>query len=129
MVGGEPTAELVAHPPREWPALQLPLKRGRLVEISHHGKTLRRFADWLKLDDLQVGGALYLHPDLRLGFGDRLTAAYLHQNGRMERVSLAVPRNFRSMSVKLQELTRQPLIEPAPKREASFLDFLKDDEL
>ena len=135
MTEGEPTAELVAHPPREWPALQLPLKKGRLVDISYHGRPLQRFADWLKLDDLQVGGALYLNPTLGLGFGDRLTATYQHLGGRLERVPVAVPRHFRPMAVKLQELAEKaestvsmtPLT-PTP-REPSFLDFLKDDEL
>lgn len=118
-------------PAREWPSAPLPLcSFTRLGHVWRSTTELTRLLDWVKLDDFQIGGALYLHPDLQLGYGDRLTVTYLGSRNRRTHRSVEIPRNFRSLADKTAAaaaLVREPA-PVLPKVTPTFFKLLKGDE-
>jgi hypothetical protein len=119
------TYHVLANPVRDWPSVTIkPIRRGRLVEVrraSLSGETpLRRFLDWVKLDEFQVGGSLYLNPDLDLAFRDRLILLY---EGRL-RVPADIPRDFVPTH---EKQSRQPTAEPL-KGPFTLFDHLVDED-
>jgi len=87
--------EVWCSPPREWPSAALPFcSLTRLGHVWRARTELTRLQDWVKLDDFQIGGALYLNPELRLGYGDRLTVVYLGSRDRRTARSVEIPRHF-----------------------------------
>ena len=88
--------EVWCKPAQQWPSVALPFRAAssRLVSIRHAERTLVRFRDWVKLDDFQIGGALYVNPTLNLAFGDRLIAVFSDSHGHQMTVPVDIPRNF-----------------------------------
>lgn len=101
-------------PSQQWPSVRLPFLAGaiRLVRVRRGWDTLRRFIDWVKLDDFQIGGALYLNPALNLGFGDRLVAVYEDPSGDVIAVPIDIPRNFTPLPERRQVVSE--VVPPAP---------------
>ncbi len=87
--------EVWCQPAQQWPSAALPFKSGasRLLSVRHGTTVLQRFAQWVKLDDFQIGGALYLNPELNLGYSDRLTAFFSGPRGLIA-LPVEIPRNF-----------------------------------
>jgi hypothetical protein len=91
-----PECEVWCKPAQQWPSAALPFRArsSRLVSVQRAGATLNRFVDWVKLDDFQIGGALYLNPQLRLAYGDRLTVIFSDPAGSLMTLPIDIPRNF-----------------------------------
>lgn len=88
--------KVICNPATQWPFVMVQVKPtfGQLREIvlpkpSGDEQQLIPFEHWVKPDMLQVGGAVFLNPDLRLGLGDMLVAVY--ERGRTR---VPIPRNF-----------------------------------
>lgn len=114
---------VLCYPVLDWPFVTLkPLSWGRLTEVrtaSLQGETpLRRFSDWIKLDEFQIGGALFLNPELRLSYRDRIIA--VHETSR---VPVDIPREYESMRVKM---SRRPETKPAGPPD--LFSHLMDDD-
>lgn len=117
----------VGSPPMDWPAAQLVTKRlGRLVEVRSPSRTLAKLAEWLKVDEFQIGGALYLNPSLNLGYRDRLIAVYRLPDGRTQTFPIEIPRNF--VAAKVKEERRAAASVPPPREQTLFEKLLEDDE-
>jgi hypothetical protein len=117
---------VLCSPVMDWPSVSLkPLARGRLTEVrlaTLQGETpLRRFVDWIKLDEFQMGGALFLNPELMLSYRDRIIA--VHDRSGWSRVPVDIPRDFESMQVKM---SRRP--EPKPSGPPDLFSHLMDDD-
>jgi hypothetical protein len=120
---------VVCLPIADWPSVALrPHPRGRLREVlvaSLQGeRPLRRFSDWMKLDEFQLGGALYLNPELGLGYRDRLILSF--DNGRFP---TDIPRDFQSLRVKQARLPSPTTAAAAKKGGPDLFDHLLDDDL
>lgn len=118
----------LGSPPQDWPAAQLPSKRlGRLVSVSTPTRVLGKLTEWLKLDEFQIGGCLYLNPSLNLGYRDRLVAAYRNPTGKLVSVPIEIPRNFVSATVKEEQARKAALPLPSPPREPTIYDRILED--
>lgn len=73
------------------------------MELQNWGSptALIKLQDWVKLDDFQIGGALYLNPQLNLGYGDRLVGMFLDSLGRRAVLPINIPKNFRPLANKV----------------------------
>jgi hypothetical protein len=112
----------LCNPTRDWPSVTLPQGRhGRLTAISiafwGGNRQLIRFKDWVRIDEFQIGGALYLNPGLGLGFRDRLLVTYA--DGACS--SVDVPRS--KAATVPAPVPQEPLPPPV-----SLLNRLLDDE-
>jgi hypothetical protein len=129
----EGEAALWSRPARDWPSAALPLRGGgRLVAVRRGPAGLRRLLEWVKLDDFQIGGALYLNPELRLSFGDRLTAVYSASasSTRLTALPIEIPRNFSPLAVKqaaVAAATIQPEVKK-PEPPKTLFSLLKEDD-
>lgn len=88
--------KVLCNPATQWPFVMVQVKPtfGQLRQIvlpkpNGDEHVLVAFEHWVKPDMLQVGGAVFLNPDLRLGLGDMLVAVY--ERGRAR---VPIPRNF-----------------------------------
>jgi hypothetical protein len=114
---------------QEWPSAPLPQRRGRIVSVqrasTRNAAPLERFRDWVKLDDYQIGGSLYLNPELHLVYRDRLIVSYPSGDRKPDiRLPVEIPRDFVSLKAKA---ARQP--PPAkPKGPLTLFDHLLEDE-
>jgi len=113
---------VVCNPPRDWPFVVL-TRRGRVLDVSRAtprgAVPLIRFVDWVKADDLQLGGSVFINPDLRLMYPDRLIVT----DAGGPTSSVEIPRNF--CSVKDKPPPRPSRSEREPK---SIYDHFFDDE-
>ena len=113
---------------QDWPSASLPQRRGRIVSVqrasARNSAPLGRFRDWVKLDDFQIGGSIYLNPELRLVYRDRLIVAYSAGGSKPDvRLPVEIPRDFVSLKAKA---ARQPA--PVPKGPSTLFDHLLEDE-
>lgn len=117
------------NPTLDWPAAPLPQRRGRITTVQRasvrNPDPLGRLRDWVKLDDFQMGGVLYLNPALGLVYRDRLIVTYSVGGSKPDvRLPVEIPRDFVSRKAKV---ARQP--PPAkPKGPPTLFDHLLDDE-
>lgn len=127
-IGG---CEAWCRPCRDWPSAPLPLRgSARLVGVRWASTDLARLVDWVKLDDFQTGGALYLHPELDLSYGDRLTVIYLGPRKQMT-LPVEIPRNFTPLPRKHAAaplLRSDTAARPVAKVMPTLFALLKDDE-
>jgi len=117
----------LCNPTLDWPTATLPqVRHGRLVTVIRADladpQLLARFKDWVRMDEFQIGGALYLNPELRLGFRDRLLVTY--QDGTC--ASVDIPRDFHPLKEKAARLTPTAPVAPKPPP-VSLLDRLLDE--
>lgn len=117
----------LCNPTLDWPTATLPqVRHGRLVTVIRADladpQLLIRFKDWVRSDEFQIGGALYLNPALGLGFRDRLIATYA--DGVC--VSVDIPKNFQSLKAKAARLTPPAPVAPKPPP-VSLLDRLLEE--
>lgn len=126
-VGYEIEHTVECNPLVSWPYAQLPSKRlGRLKSVHKGYQTLVPLVDWVKIDDFQIGGLIYLNPALNLGFGDRLIVCYVNRpDSREVRASVDIPRMFKPMAAKLQA-KKTAIVEPTP--EPTVYSRLMDDD-
>lgn len=124
--------EAWCRPSRDWPSTSLPFRGlARLVGVRRATTDLARLVHWVKLDDFQIGGALYLHPELHLSYGDRLTVIYLGPRNKLTTLPVEIPRNFTPLPSKHAPapLPRpEAATRPAPKVTPTLFALLKDDE-
>lgn len=112
------SAAVWCRPAQEWPAVGLPFRPGvsRLMELQScaSGSLLVRLRDWVKLDDFQLGGALYLNPELNLGFGDRLAGMFVDPMGRRVVLPINIPKNFQvfvnKVPVSVEPTVQEPVV-------------------
>lgn len=119
------------RPAVDWPSLALPLRGMRLVGVRRATTDLVRLVDWVKLDDFQIGGALYLHPELDLSYGDRLIVIYSGPRHRHTTLPVEIPRNFTPLSRKhlaTPQVSPKTVERSAPKVTPTLYALLKDDE-
>lgn len=119
----EGQCEVLVKPIRDWPSVQLPRKPGwRLVRLDWRGKSLSRYVDWMQLDPTQLGGALYLSPELGLGFGDRLVATYA-MGATLAALPLTIPQqpSFRPE----REKASARVAKAEPQREVTIFDRMR----
>lgn len=123
--------EIWCRPARDWPSALLPFKgQACLVGVRFMTTDLARLLDWVKLDDFQIGGALYLHPRLDLSYGDRLIAIYSGPRDRQTMLPVEIPRNFRPLPCKhaAAPLGTETQARPKPKVTPALFALLKDEE-
>jgi hypothetical protein len=108
----------------DWPSVTLPPRRGRLIQVCVGATPLTPIEHWVKLDEFQMGGSLYLNPELALSFGARLTIV-----SDKRRYTVDVGRDFRPAGQKRkeQEEARAKAAKEA-KRTHSLYDHLLDDD-
>lgn len=127
-----PDIRVICNPLRDWPSVMLPVKsRARLAGVLNGSTPLVRFQDWVKIDEFQMGGLLFLNPALNLGFRDRLVAVYsLAGNSRTLRVPVDLPRDFSSLEQKMVRFNAQPPPPPPqpPARPTIYDAVLSDDD-
>jgi hypothetical protein len=117
--------EAWCRPAREWPSAALPFRATRLVGVRRAQTDLLRFQHWVKLDDFQIGGVLYLNPELNLSFGDRLTVVY-RGRGKETTLPVEIPRKFNPLPQKhASEPVFPKALEPEPA--ATLFALLKDE--
>lgn len=121
------TCQVLCNPIVLWPCTTMPQKRrGRLVGICR--ATLRGeeplafLVDWVKMDDLQIGGSVFLNPELGLAFPDRLIAVY--ETGRLP---VDIPRGFVPLPRKLLP-SHQQLSSPEAVTPNLFAHLRDEDE-
>ncbi len=127
---GPPTCQVICNPAKTWPFVTLPSRKTRLIGVSrlgiqdhsslrrdHREVPLTRLTDWVKADDLQQGGALFLNPALRLVYRDRLIALYEDR-----RLPIEIPRDFRPVAQKI------PIRKAQSERPKSLYDHVMDDD-
>jgi len=127
ILGVEADCPIPCNPLRDWPAITTPPRKGRLLEVHRPSSggvvILKWLLDWAKIDEFQIGGTLYLNPELRLGFGDQLILRY-QVFTREVNFPIKVPRDFQPMSQK--RIVRE---RPPPERtSANLYDHLLEDE-
>lgn len=123
--------ELWSKPAIEWPSAPLPFKgMARLVGVRRATTDLVRLVDWVKLDDYQIGGALYLHPRLDLAYGDRIIVIYSGPRNKQTMLPVEIPRNFTPLPQKHQAAPVRTEIaaRPKPKVTPTLFALLKDNE-
>jgi len=123
--------EVWCQPSRDWPSAPLPFRSlARLVGVRRATTDLVRLHDWVKLDDFQIGGALYLNPTLDLSYGDRLTAVYSGPRNKQTTLPVEIPRNFNPLPRK-HSVVPQPAAgvatRAAPKTPHTLFALLKDE--
>lgn len=122
ILGTEEDCSVICNPPRHWPAVLLPTKKGSLIRVERASPRgaipLAWLLDWVKISEFQMGGALFLNPKLKLGFRDRL----LCQNnyGHNRQYPVEIPRDFQPLSKKI--------VKVAQKTTANLFDHLLDDK-
>jgi hypothetical protein len=91
-----------------------------------HGVTpLIPLEHWVKLDEFQMGGSLYLSPSLNLQYGARL--AIVRSDNR--RYSVDIPRDFRPARVRMKERAEaKAKAEREANRKHSLYDHLLNDD-
>jgi len=104
----------------DWPSVTLPPRRDRLVQVCWATTPLTPVEHWVKLDEFQMGGSLYLSPELNLRFGARLTIV-----GNKRSYSADIPRDFRPAR---QQMKEQARVKAEAKRTNSLYDHLLDDD-
>lgn len=124
ILGLEVDCPVICNPVHDWPSVTLLPRKGHLVQVQKADSRIIPLAwlqDWVKLDDFQMGGALFLNPELRLEYGDRLI---ISQNiyGYETQFPVAIPRNFRSFSQKQVERK-----ETEPEGNLNLFDYLRTD--
>jgi len=123
--------ELWCRPANDWPSAPLPFKKQScLVGVRFRTTDLVRLQDWVKLDDFQIGGALYLHPRLDLQYGDRLTVIYSGPRNRQTMLPVEIPRSFSPLPRKhaAAPLPTETPARPKPKVTPALFALLKDEE-
>ena len=118
----EEKIRVICNPVLEWPVVTIPHKlQGRLLKVERasfpQNVPLVRFVDWVKMDELQIGGSLFLSPALKLGYRDRLVAVY--EKGRLP---IEIPRLYSPVAAKL------PAPVAAPHGPPTLFDHLLDDD-
>jgi hypothetical protein len=105
ILGFEEDCKIVSNPIRDWPFVVLPPKKGVLGSIYRATTkglvTLSWVVDWVKIEDFQEGGALYLNPELKLGYGDRIVRSNRY-GGVDHTCSVEIPRDFKILKRKKQ---------------------------
>jgi len=123
VLGIEVDCQVTCNPPLDWPAITVPPKRGHIVRIQRGATPLRWLLDWVKMSTFQMGGTLYLNPNLGLQFGDRL-ALTLRTNAFEKSIPVEVPRDF----VPVNEKRRVREMPPPERITATLYDHLLDDD-
>lgn len=122
---------VVCNPATSWPCASLPQRgHGRLLSLllaSLSGDTpLIPLVDWVKIDDRQIGGAIFLNPDLGLRYRDRLIVVYEVGMGHLpQRLPLDIPRNFLPLPQKIRPENKPLAQEDGPP---DLYSYLKDDD-
>jgi hypothetical protein len=114
------------RPALDWPSAPLPFRGTRLVGVRRVQTDLVRLVDWVKLDDFQIGGALYLNPMLDLQYGERLIVIYCGLRAREVQLPVEIPRNFLPLPRKQAALQPEPVV--VAKVSSTLFARLKDPE-
>lgn len=113
------------NPPSQWPFLTvMPKARSGLLRAIHLPRLgegpLAVFVDWVRPDNLQIGGSVFFNPALQLGWGDALVFVY-----DKSKFSVRVPRGFGTQVQRIEKAAPTP--PPEPKTTMELL--LEDDDL
>jgi hypothetical protein len=126
IVGTESDCPVTCNPTRDWPAIILPQRHGRLarvlISVNSALSPLKWLFAWVKLDEFQIGGSLYLNPELGLRYGDRIVTHIIFPDGRQTLFSIDVPRNFKPFSQKKKVIAKLN-----KKTTATLYDYLTED--
>jgi hypothetical protein len=121
---------VVCNPVLNWPSVQIPSKRGcELVSIEWGATHLEPIRDWVKLDPFQIGGLVYLNPELSLGFRDRLTAVFrVRARGQNISAPFEIPRFFESYTTRQVRQAQKVEVALEQKRTPALYNALIDDQ-
>jgi hypothetical protein len=126
ILGVEETCPILCNPLRDWPSLILPPRPGRILSVQRGLTSIPWLHGWVKMEEFQMGGRLYLSPDLQLRLGHRLT---IERNDRRN-FSVDIPRDFYSVRVKQARVPKvaKQAATPPPVTSSFFAGILEDDE-
>lgn len=124
ILGTDDPCEFLCNPARDWPSVTLPLRRGKVVGVGRGVTPFMWLHDWVKMEEFQMGGKVFLNPKLRLSYGHRLTVTKDDQLS----TSVDIPRDFHPAALKAARAVKAA--PPPPKREqqAYFDRLLEDDD-
>lgn len=120
--------QIIAKPLTEWPSILCPIRVSRLVEIRSPSRTLVRLEEWLKLDEFQMGGALYFNPSLGLRYRDRLVGVFQSASGKAYTVPLNIPIDFLSLASRQAKLEAARVVKTVKTGPKTLFDFMLEDD-
>jgi len=134
ILGTESDCPIVCNPTLDWPAVTLPSRKGTLDALlmpTPSGPVpLRWLLDWVKIDEFQMGGSLYLNPVFSLRYGDRLVLR-LSRPGRTRLVEfpIDIPRDFQPLNDKQKVIkAREDAKAAKAATKPNLYDHLMGDE-
>jgi len=109
ILGFDTDCTVLCNPILDWPSVTLLPRIGHVIQVRKadaKSTLLVWLKDWVKIDNFQMGGALFLNPELRLGYGDRLVLDH-DVYGYKTQFPVDLPRDFLSFEQKRAKETEQ----------------------
>jgi hypothetical protein len=129
ILGTEADCPVLCNPPNDWPGVTIPPRKGRLLRIQRAALTgpvsLSWLFDWAKMDEFQMGGTLYLNPELYLEYGDRLILCQRNNAGTQLSFPVEIPRDFQPFS---QKKKARDQIAMEKRATADLYDHVRNDD-
>lgn len=126
VLGLEAEVLVVCRPVSDWHQVTLPLKRGRISRLMFGPTELLWLHEWVKMDEFQMGGVVYINPTVGLRYGQKLTVF------RDRGASIVVPVPRLLSTGKQKEAARvaaeEAEREPPPPAEGIYGILRQDDD-
>ena len=123
------TCKVIGNPTTEWPfvILQMTNRHGRMGDVFlPEGETRRcliPFYDWIRIDPLQIGGALFLNPALGIGNGHILLIKC--QRGEL---NIRIPKSFGSTNQRMERAAAEAMAAPRTVYDRLLGDDFDEDD-